>query len=221
MNVSEALKHRKSVRAFLDKEVEKEKIDFILDHARYTPSGVNMQPWHVAVVSGKSKQNLQERLVKTFEAETPSQLEYQYYPSQWFEPFKSRRMQTGLLMFDTLGIARSNKEARIAQWKLNYRAFDAPVVLYIFMHKDLATGSFIDMGMFMQSIMLLSAEVALSTCPQAALAEYPDVVRSELGISDDLQLLGGIALGYEDTEAKINSYRTPRIEKEDFSSFYM
>lgn len=220
MDVSQALKQRKSTRAFLSKSVEKEKIDFILEHARYAPSGVNTQPWQVAVLSGARKERLQSRFEEAFEQNIEGKMDYQYYPLIWSDTYKGRRKETGLLMYQTLGITKEDKAGQKRQWKANYRAFDAPVMLLFFIDKDLEKGSYVDYGMFLQSLMLLAVEQGLATCPQAALAEYPDIVRDELGISEDKLLLLGVALGYEDVDAKVNSFRTTRMEVKSFTNYY-
>lgn len=220
MNVSEALKRRKSVRAFLDKTVEKEKIETILNVAKYAPSGVNMQPWNVCVVSGKTKFEIETKIIEAFENGEKANMDYSYYPLQWNEPYKSRRKETGLLMYRTLEITKDDKEKQREQWKANYRAFDAPVVVYFFIDSSLEKGSYLDYGIFLQSVMLAATELGLGSCTQAALAEYPDIVREKLHIAEDKILLCAMAMGYEDTNAVINGYRTDRISLEEFAKFY-
>lgn len=219
MDVAQALLQRKSTRAFLNKEVPQSLIEAILEEAKHAPSGINMQPWFVCVVSGEKKRILQDKMIEAFEKGEKEVMDYRYYPQNWEEPYKSRRKQTGFLMYQTLGIAKEDKERQKEQWKANYRAFDAPVVLYFFMDAGLEKGSYLDYGMFLQSIMLSATAKGLATCPQAALAEYPGIVKGALGMEGKL-LLCGIALGYEDKEALINSYRTPRIALEEFVTFY-
>ncbi|MFA5216671.1 nitroreductase [Sulfuricurvum sp.] len=220
MNVFEALISRKSVRAFLNKAVEKEKIETILNTAKHSPSGVNIQPWLVYVVSGKTKSKIETKIIDAFENGEKANMDYAYYPMQWNEPYKCRRKETGLLMYQTLKIAKDDKEKQKEQWKANYRAFDAPVVVYFFIDSSLEKGSWLDYGMFLQSIMLAATELGLGSCTQAALAEYPDIVRKELNVREDKILLCGMALGYEDANAAINSYRTERITLEEFTKFY-
>jgi len=220
MSVREALHQRKSTRAFLDKPVERTKIERILEAARQAPSGVNTQPWMVAVVSGESKAALQRRLEAAFREGTPAAMDYQYYPLNWFEPYKTRRIECGLQLYSTLNISRQDKQRRTDQWAANYRAFDAPVVFFFFMDPGLEAGSYMDYGMFLQSIMLMAVEEGLATCPQAALGEYPKLVKEYLGYPENSILLGGMALGYEDTEALVNSYRTPRLEVSAFTRFF-
>ncbi len=220
MKVIEALKIRKSTRAFLDKEVGKNKILAVLEAAGHSPSGVNTQPWQVAVVSGAKKKQLQERIETAFRSGEKPGMDFQYYPLKWAEPYKSRRFECGLQLYAALGIERQEKDRRLEQWVANYRAFDAPVMLFFFMDQGLETGSYMDYGMFMQSIMLAAVEEGLATCPQAALGEYPQIVKDELGYPVDSILLGGMALGYEDKEALVNSYRTSRLPVEAFTQFF-
>ncbi len=216
MQFSETILKRKSTRAFLKKTVEPEKLQTILDLARHAPSGVNTQPWQVAVVSGSTKIQLDEKLEQAFRSGAKSQMDYQYYPKQWNEPFKSRRKACGLKMYSTLKITRDDKQRQQDQWAANYRAFDAPVVLFFFVDNCAEQGSFMDYGMFLQSVMLAAVDQGLATCPQAALTEYPSIVKEVLNQDEQSLLICGMALGYEDCDALVNSYRT---EREDYSAF--
>jgi len=220
MSVINLLKQRKSVRAYLDKKVEKEKITTILEAAKHAPSGVNMQPFDLCVVSGAKKHEIETKMIEAFDNNQKEKMDYQYYPLEWKEPYKSRRKDTGLLMYQTLNIKREDKARQIEQWKQNYHAFGAPVVLYFFMDESLEAGSFLDYGMFLQSIMLVATQLGLGTCPMASLAEFPTIVKEALSVDKQKILLCGIALGYEDTTAAINSYRTPRVALEEFATFY-
>ena len=220
MNVSEALEQRKSVRSYLDKAVEPEKIRAILDAARHAPSGVNTQPWQVAVVSGNTKQTLQAKIEEIFRGGDKGKAEYSYYPTEWKEPFTSRRKECGLLMYKTLKIERGDRERQTDQWAANYRAFDAPVMLLFFMDSAMQAGSYMDYGMFIQSVMLAATEQGLATCPQASIADYPEIIKTELGYGDDTILLCGMALGYEDKDALVNSYRTSREEVDSFTQYF-
>lgn len=220
MQVKEAVKNRRSVRAFLNRDVEPEKIERIIEHARFAPSGSNTQPWSVAVISGKTKLKIQEGFETAFDAGQRGKMEYHYYPLQWSQKYQNRRKVTGLILYETLGIGKADKAGQLRQWKANYRAFDAPVMLLFFIDKGLEKGSFMDYGMFLQSIMLLALEEGLATCPQAALAEYPDIVKEVLDIPDDEMLLVGMAMGYEDKDAAVNSYRTPRESVASFTSYF-
>jgi len=219
MNVSEAIIARKSVRQFLDKDVDTETIKRILNTAKWAPSGTNTQPWEVFVLQGDKKRNLDKELIACFESGEPAAMEYHYYPEEWHQPYQNRRRECGLAMYSALNITRQDKERRQTQWALNYSAFNAPVVMFFTIDKSLQHGSYFDYGMFYQSVMLAAVDQGLATCPQAALAEYPAVVKKALGVFDDKVLLCGMAMGYEDTSAPVNQYRTSRIELDEFVTF--
>lgn len=220
MDVSQALLQRKAVRCFLNKTVEEEKINQILTSASHAPSGVNTQPWQVAVITGETKQQLQSRIEAAFRSGDKGKSDFSYYPEQWIEPFKGRRKACGLQMYAALSISREDKQGQLEQWAANYRAFDAPVMLLFFMHQSLQTGSFLDYGMFLQSVMLAATEQGLSTCPQASLANYPHIIKAELSIPMETRLICGMSLGYEDINAPVNNYRTTREDISSFVSFY-
>jgi nitroreductase len=220
MNVFQALNQRKSVRAYLDKPVDQDRIHAILEAARQAPSGANTQPWQVAVITGDTKLRLQNRIEAAFRNGDKGKADYSYYPTEWVEPYKSRRKACGLLMYQTLQIQRNDRQRQTDQWAANYRAFDAPVMLLFFMDDTLQTGSYMDYGMFLQSVMLAAVDLGLATCPQASFADYPEIIKSELGYPENKILLCGMALGYEDTGAVVNSYRTPRENVESFTAYF-
>ncbi len=221
MNVREALQQRKSVRAYLNKAVETEKINNILAAASHAPSGVNTQPWQVAVVSGGKKQQLQQQLETAFRDGVKAKADYRYYPLQWEEPYKSRRIACGVQMYSALEIERSNKQRQLDQWAANFRAFDAPVMLLFFMHAGMQTGSYMDYGMFIQSVMLAAVEEGLATCPQASLSDYPELIKTALDYPQESILICGMALGYEEKDAPVNSYRTPRENVASFTRYFL
>jgi len=220
MNVADALQQRKSVRAFLDKEVEESKINALLDAARHAPSGANTQPWKLAIVTGKTKQKLQTQIEGAFRKGDKGKADYIYYPEKWIEPYKARRIACGIQLYSTLNIAREDKKQQLDQWAANYRAFDAPVMLLFFMNSHMQTGSFIDYGMFLQSIMLVAVEQGLASCPQASLADYAEIIKTALEYPSDDILLCGMSLGYEDKGALVNSYRTPREDVDSFTRYF-
>ena len=220
MHVREALRNRKSTRAFLAKPVAREQIIAILDAARHAPSGTNAQPWQVAVVSGQKKSELAQAMENAFRTNGPGVMDYHYYPLEWHEPFKKRRVTCGAQLYAALNIDRHDKERRFEQWAANYRAFDAPVVLFFFLDPTMQKGSFLDCGMFIQSVMLAAVEQGLATCAQAALGQYPELVKDFLGYRRDTILLCGMALGFEDPDAPVNTYRTEREEVAVFTRFY-
>lgn len=220
MHVKDAIQQRHSVRRFLDKPVNRQQIEQLLDIARHAPSGANTQPWQVAVLRGEAKARLSEQIVAAFKAGEKPTPDYEYYPTEWQQPYLDRRRTCGYQLYRSLGIDKKDKQARIEQWAANYRAFDAPVMLLFWMEGVMQTGSYIDFGMFLQSFMISAVDAGLATCPQAALAEYPQLVKPYIGIPDDAILLCGMALGYEDCEAPINHYRTAREPVDSFTRFY-
>ena len=220
MTIHEALIQRKSTRSFLQTPVEKDLIVQILEEAKWAPSGGNIQPWHVCVVSGAVKKSIESKIRQAFEEQEQNPMEYFYYPLKWEEPYKSRRKETGLQLYQTLGITKEDVSRQKEQWIQNYFAFGAPIVLYFFIDKSLEKGSFLDYGMFLQSLMLSATSKGLATCAQASLGEYPNIIKSILNIDDTKTLVCGMALGYENKNALINSFKTSRIAVEDFTSFY-
>ena len=220
MDLKTTLMERKSTRAFLDKKVPMDTINEIIEQSKTAPSGVNTQPWQVAVIQGESKNNLCNKFEKAFRGGVKGSMDYKYYPVEWLDEYKQRRKECGLMLYSTLNISREDREKQLDQWALNYQAFNAPVILLFFIDRSMEKGSFMDYGMFIQSIMLSAVEKGLATCPQAALGEYPDIVRQEFPEYKDKMVLCGLALGYEDKGQIVNSYRTSREDISCFVRYY-
>lgn len=220
MDVLNAIKDRHSTRAFLNKPVSRETVHKILEIARFAPSGVNTQPWQVSVVTGKVQAAICSDFVETYEAGEKGQPDYQYYPDEWYEPLKSRRFACGMALYNQLGIKREDTQRRKENWIQNYKMFGAPVGLFFWIDQRLAVGSWLDCGMFLQNVMLAARGFGLATCPQAAMAEYPDIVRKHLNVDSSQLLICGMALGYADPNAAINNYRTEREAVSGFSTWH-
>lgn len=220
MSIIETIKARHSTRAFLDDAIDRQTLYHILDSARWAPSGVNSQPWKVVVLGQENIHTLAESLTQARVNGTDPTPDYSYYPEHWKEPYSTRRRTCGLNLYRAMGIGAKDSKQQLAAWNRNYRFFDAPVGLLFFIDKEMQTGSWIDMGMFMQNIMLAAKEFGLDTCPQASLAEYPDIVRSQLNIENHWLLLTGMAIGYADPNAAVNQYRLPREKVDDFTQWY-
>ncbi len=218
--ILDAILTRKSVRGFLPDSVSEHDIRRILHAAARAPSGSNIQPWKVHVVSGASRNALSEALCTAHDNGEPETREYQYYPLKWREPYLARRRETGWGLYHMLGITREDKAGMKRQHGRNYAFFDAPVVLFITLENDLETGSWMDLGMFIQSIMIAARGLGLHTCPQAALSNYPAIVRSHLSIPDNEIIACGISLGYEDTAHPANQLHTTRMPIEEFTVFH-
>ena len=220
MNITDAIEGRASTRAFLDTPVPRETVHAILDTARWAPSGVNTQPWQVAVVTGELKQKIGDRIIATRTEGRKPDPDYQYYPKEFPNPYKARRVACGKALYGALGIEREDMDRRVDQWNKNYHGFGAPVELFIFLDASLEKGSWLDTGMFIQNIMLAARAHGLETCPQAAMAEFPAIVREELDIPDTLHLVCGIALGYADPADPANNYRTEREDVDSFTRWF-
>ncbi|WP_142810882.1 nitroreductase [Tepidiphilus olei] len=221
MNVEEAILSRKSVRKFLPTPVPRETVEEILRVAQRAPSGNNIQPWKVYVVAGEARERLCRDVYEAAEKEPEQhQAEYDYYPSNWFEPYATRRRVCGYGLYSALGIDRHDKAARERQMLRNYLFFDAPVGMFITLDRRLSTGSYMDTGMFIQNVMLAARAHGLHTCAQAAFAWYHDVIRRHLPIPPEEIVLCGIALGHEDPAAPENAFITERAALEEFTQFY-
>jgi nitroreductase len=220
MTITEAIEGRASIRAFTTTPVANDTVRRILETARWAPSGVNTQPWQVAVVTGAKKQTIGDRIVAARKADQKPNPDYQYYPHEFPQPYKSRRVACGKALYGALGIERDDVETRTAQWMKNYHGFGAPVELFIFLDAALEKGSWLDTGMFLQNIMLAARDHGLETCPQAAMSDYPTIVREELSLPDTLHLVCGIALGHPDPADPANNYRTEREEVDTFTRWF-
>lgn len=220
LTVQDAIHQRHSTRAFLDKPVARETIEAILETARWAPSGVNTQPWQVCVLQGETKQRLGQAIIDARDSGQEANPDYQYYPREWVSPYKDRRKACGLALYQALAIGREDRDKQKAAWYRNYRFFDAPVGLLFLIDAQLEKGSWLDMGMFIQNVMIAAKGFGLDTCPQASLAEYPELVRQQLDLPVDLQVICGMALGYADPDHPINQYRLERLEVDEFTRWY-
>ncbi|RRH73551.1 nitroreductase [Falsigemmobacter faecalis] len=217
--VLEAIRSRRSVRAYLPKEVPGETIREILAAAARTPSGSNIQPWHVAVVTGAPLKALGEELSAKYLAGEVEGREYDYYPRTWREPYLARRRATGWGLYSALGIAKGETARMAAQHARNFRFFDAPAGIFFLLERDMEIGSWLDLGMFIQNIMIAARGFGLHSCPQAAFADFPRLIPQRLGLADNLQLICGMALGYEDPSAPENAFTPERMAPEEFVTY--
>ena len=220
LNVTEAIRGRASTRAFVQRPVAKDVIYQILDTARWAPSSVNTQPWHVAVVTGTTKQQIGEALVEARRSGQKANPDYKHYADRFPEPYRSRQKACGSALYGALRIEQTDKEARMGQWLKNYHGFGAPVELLVFVEAFLEKGSWVDIGMFIQNILLAARGHGLETCPQASMAEYPDIVRGLLNLPASLLLVCGVAIGYADPHDPVNNYRTEREPVERFTTWF-
>ena len=217
-SVDDAIRSRHSVRAFLDLPVGRDVVEHVLDVARYAPSGTNTQPWKVYVLAGSVKEALSRDILADYEVDPErEEREYEYYPTDWYEPYLGRRRACGWGLYGSLGIERGEKDRMHAQRARNYDFFDAPVGLMFTIERRLNTGSWMDLGMFIQNVMLSARGQGLHTCPQAAFANYHRIIRRHLAIPDDEIVVCGMAMGYRDPEAPENIWRTDRAPVSSFT----
>ena len=218
--VHDAISGRRSVRGFTDAPVSPDAVRRVLDVARRAPSGSNMQPWKVQVVTGAARDRLSRALIDAHESGEPTAREYDYYPENWREPYLTRRRRVGWQLYEKVGIQRGDRDASRRWHGRNYAFFDAPVGMIFSIDRDLGQGSLIDFGIFLQSLMIAARGEGLETCPQAALANYPAILRNHLSIPDDELILCGLSLGHADPNAPANQFTAEREPVEVFARFH-
>ena len=216
MNVWDALKARKTIRNFLPTEVSNETIAELLEKAARAPSGGNLQPWRVYVINGDSMTRFRAHVAARREAETA---EYAVYPPNLKEPYRSSRFKVGEDMYALLGIPRENKPARFAHLARNFEFFGAPAAIFCFVDKIMGPPQWSDLGMFLQSFMLLAQEAGLDTCPQEAWAGRPDTVKSFVDAPEELMLFCGVALGKANPDAPVNTLVSDREPLDVWATF--
>jgi nitroreductase len=220
LTLEEAVRTRRSVRAFRPDPVPREAVEKILDLARFAPNGSNIQPWHAYALAGKARNLVCAEILAADEAEEPGHdEEYQYYPEDWFEPLLARRRQLGKALYGLAGIAKGDKEAMKRQQARNYAFFDAPVGLFFSIDKRNRYGGWIDMGGFLQTAMLAARTMGLHSCPQQSFSKYHRIIRRHVPIPEDHVLVCGMALGYADEAAAVNRLEPEREPVEAFTTF--
>jgi nitroreductase len=226
--VDQALLTRRSVRGFLPDPVPRATIEAILAVAARAPSGTNIQPWKVYVLTGAAKQNLSREILAAHDedyarkkrGEPPLHAqEYQYYPRQWFEPYLARRRKLGWDLYSLLDIGKTDYDKMHLQHGRNYDFFGAPVGLMFTIDRRLEQGSWLDYGMFIQSVMIAARGRGLDTCPQQAFAAYHKIIERHLGVAETETIVCGMALGHEDKAAIANQLKTERAALADFTVF--
>lgn len=225
-HVDAAIRSRQSIRAFLSKPIAQETIKEILDVAAQAPSGTNTQPWKVYVVTGLKRDEMIQRVSQAqVELFTNPELAekyketFAYYPEKWISPFIERRRENGWGLYGLLGIEKGDKQKMAAQHLRNYKLFDAPVGLYFTVDKAMGIGSKMDISMFIQNIMIAARARGLDTCAQGAWNPFHAIVLDVLSAPDHEELVCGMALGYADPNAMINTFLTPREPVENFTVF--
>jgi nitroreductase len=216
MNVTEAVHLRKSVRQFLSTPVSDETLKKLLSDASRAPSGGNVQPWRIYVVNGESMTRLRAHLATQPPMDAP---EYEIYPAGLTEPYRTNRFTIGEQMYATLGIAREDKEGRRRQFAHNNDFFGAPAALFCYVDRQMGLPQWSDLGMFLQTFMLLAVEAGLATCAQEYWSVRHQAVTSFVGAPENEMLFCGMAIGHADESAPINSLVSERMPLDDWARF--
>ncbi|WP_424631828.1 nitroreductase [Bradyrhizobium sp. SYSU BS000235] len=218
--VDHVIKSRFACRSFSDRVVPRDLVEEVLEVARFAPSGANIQPWHVYVVTGARKDELSAVLLKAHEeARDQYRSEYQYYASPLPDPYVSRREQFGRLFYGSLGIQQWDVPARARQTARNYSFFGAAVGLIITIDRRLQVGSWLDLGMFIQNVMIAAGARGLQTCPQETFAKYHALLRGLLPITPDEMVVCGMSMGYGETGVVDTGSLMPKAAVADFAHF--
>ena len=207
MDVAEAVRKRYSTRAFKSDPVPGELVRRLIEAAAQAPSGGNLQPWRVYALAGAPLAEFKALVAARPMGEAP---EYEVYPQNLWEPFRTRRYVCGEDLYASISIPRDDRPARLRQLARNGVFFDAPVGLFVCLDRNLGPPQWSDVGMYMQTLMLLAVDAGLATCPQEYWARFPKTVASFVGLPDDHMVFSGMALGYADETAPINQWRTRR-----------
>ena len=220
--VDQAITSRRSIRAYLPTPVPRQTVEEILAVASRAPSGTNTQPWKVYVLTGAARQRLSARIGAVHD--DPAQRaqhteEYAYYPTEWRSPYVDRRRKVGWDLYSLLGIAKTDKARMHAQHARNYSFFDAPVGLIFTIDRVMQQGSWLDYGMFLQSIMVAARARGLDTCPQAAFTQFHKIISEELSLPAGEMVVCGMALGHADPKAIENTLVTEREPVAGFARF--
>jgi nitroreductase len=220
--VHAAITSRRSIRAYLPTPVPRATIERILQVAARAPSGTNTQPWQVHVLTGAALQRLTDKVSAAFDDPTSRAAhteEYAYYPEKWVSPYIDRRRQVGWDLYSLLGIGKADKDRMHAQHARNFRFFDAPVGLIFTIDRVMQQGSWLDYGMFIQSVMVAARGEGLDTCPQAAFTQFHRVIAEELQLAPEQMVVCGMALGHADPDAIENTLVTQREPVSGFARF--
>lgn len=221
MDVIDAIRNRRSTRAFLDTPVGEAELRAILEVARWSPSGGNCQPWHVYALSGASMARFREEYAAE-RAGNPrgEETEFPMYPAGIKEPYRTRRFECGEALYRSIGIPREDRRARILQMAKNYEFFGAPAAFFFAIDRQMGPGQWAHLGMFMQTIALVAEDRGLATCMQESWMQRHTLVRRFFAIPDELQFYCGMAVGHEDRDAPINSWRTERAPVDEIATFF-
>jgi len=220
MDVRDAVASRFSCRAFLSTTVPLATLRDILDRAARAPSGGNLQPWRVHALTGEPLVAIKARIRPHAPTNPRGEgAEYAVYPEPLKEPYRSRRSEVGALLYRAVGIPRDDQPARYRQYARNFEFFDAPVGLFISIDRSMGPPQWSDLGMFIQTIMLLVRAHGLHSCGIEAWTHWHRTVAAFLELPAEHILFCGIAIGHADPAAPINGWRSSRVSVDEFARF--
>lgn len=220
MNVSEAVASRRSIRGFLDTPVPADTIRRILAQAARAPSGGNIQPWHLRVVAGEPLARLKAIMrEKTASEAGPEPTEYDIYPKELVAPYRDYVFELGQALYGHVGIPREDKAGRRRWFQRNFQFFGAPVALFCSVDRRMGPPQWSDLGMYLQTVMLLLREAGLDSCPQECWAVYPKTVGEFLQLPPERMLFCGMAIGHADPDEPANRLVSSRAPLEAFTTF--
>ena len=216
MKVSDAVLQRSSIRAFTAKPVHQKVIKELLKKSARAANGGNLQPWKIFVLNEDSMKSFLKFQLDFNEPETSA---YDIYPHKLKEPYRTSRFELGEQMYSLLGIGREDKEGRIKQVMKNFEFFGAPAAIFCFVDKQMGPPQWSDLGMFLQTFMLLATEAGIDTCAQEAWSMKQESVSSFVRADAEDMLFCGLAIGYRDKEAVINRLRSERRPLNEWATF--
>lgn len=209
ISLRDAILARRSVRGYLPERVPAAILEGIFTLAQHAPSNCNIQPWKVYVASGEVKDRLRTAMVDRVTSGVPFNSDYDY-PNTFAGEYRRRQLECAMALYEQMGIERADKEGRMHAVVRNYEMFDAPHVCFIGMNKNFGASVAIDVGMYIQNLLLAMTAYGVSSCPQGTMRYYPDLVREAFAIDEDTYILLGISFGYEDTRVPANRTRVGR-----------
>lgn len=220
MSVADAVVSRRSIRVFLDTPVPPELLREVLQIAARSPSGGNLQPWRIFVLSGDPLQELKQRMQARLRSNPmPDAPDYHVYPEKLGEPYRAHRFAVGEAMYNLVGIPRDDKMGRLRWLAGNYGFWGAPVGLFCYIDRNLGPPQWSDLGMYLQTLMLLLRERGVDSCSQEAWSSFHTAVAEQLHPPAEWMLFCGMAIGYRDLTAAVNALTTPRMDVGDFVKF--
>ena len=220
MHVTEAVNRRRSIRAFTSEPIAPELLREVVELAARAPSGGNLQPWRIQVLYGAALQRFRSVMTERIAQGGHDGVEYQVYPPALHEPYRTQRFELGEALYAWLGIPRADKAARQRQFDRNYDFFGAPAALFCFIDRRMQQGQWSDLGMYLQTLMLLLQERGVDSCAQEAWAAYHQTVREFVGAPSELMLFCGVAIGHADDSKPENKLQSARAPLSTFATFH-